>query len=157
MAVVAMVAVTEASIWPRPRDCKYWCKDNNDKLYCCGKAGTTYPSFTSGYYSIPSLNHMYHSTFQSTAVFALQSVQHVLALGRQDPRFAPMTVLVPLVASAAMTSARSTTYARLLNIIRQHKELLDRNSCILDESGAQTSKRWNDVTQKKSICNPMSQ
>nr|ACJ06763.1 crustin Ha1 [Hyas araneus] len=48
MVVVAMVAVTEATspLWPQPQDCKYWCKDNNAKLYCCGKAGTTYPSFT---------------------------------------------------------------------------------------------------------------
>nr|AFI56572.1 crustin [Scylla tranquebarica]UFQ20537.1 crustin protein [Scylla serrata] len=46
MVVVAtVVAMTEASLVPPypGRDCKHWCKDNNEALYCCGPPGITYP------------------------------------------------------------------------------------------------------------------
>nr|ACM89167.2 crustin antimicrobial peptide [Portunus trituberculatus] len=49
MAVVAtIVAMTEASlVLPYSGlDCKYWCKDNYDKHYCCGPPGRTYPPYT---------------------------------------------------------------------------------------------------------------
>ena len=49
MVVMAtIVAMAQASlVLPYPSlECKHWCKDDNQKPYCCGPPGKTYPPVT---------------------------------------------------------------------------------------------------------------